>query len=49
MKFEQKRMKTPNPIVLGLRAAVPRSQNFTESPKILQIVCAWCKRFSGEV
>jgi hypothetical protein len=31
VKFDQERMKTPSPAVAGLRAAVPHSQNFTES------------------
>lgn len=49
MKFEQKRMKTPSLVVLGLRAAVSHSKNFTEFPKILQTVCAGCKKLSDEM
>jgi hypothetical protein len=49
VKFEEKKMKTPSLAVPGLRAVVPRSQNFTQSPQILQTVCAGCKKFFGEV
>jgi hypothetical protein len=42
-------MKTPSLVVPGLRAAVSHSKNFTEFPKILQTVCAGCKKFSGEM
>jgi hypothetical protein len=49
VKFEQKRMKTPIPVVLGLRVAVSCSQNFTDSPQILQTFCMGCKKLSGKL
>jgi hypothetical protein len=48
VKFEQKRIKTPSPAVPDLRVAMSHSQNFTESPQILQTICAEGNLSSGE-
>jgi hypothetical protein len=47
VKFERKRIRTPSLAMPDLRVAVSHNQNFTESPQVLQTVCAKGNLSSG--
>jgi hypothetical protein len=49
VNFEQKKIKTPCPVVPDLRAKVPHRKNFTKCPQILQTICAEGNMSTDEV